>query len=109
MSTQNDLAGAARRLLEADIDARVDAVRKASEAATEAEHAEARHRAAQAAHEAAWKDALTVGWNERELQRIGLRPPGKPSPRRNRAGAKPTQSTPDVGSLNVTNDNESND
>lgn len=79
--------GDARRLLEQQIEDRVAAVRLASVTLAADEEAERAYASAAAARAAAWRDALAIGWTEKELHDVGLRAPGKKAPR----------STPDKG------------
>lgn len=80
--SNTDIAATARTLLERSIDLKVTAVAAAATAAAAAEEAAAAAKDADAAHEKAWKAALTAGWSERELADIGVRGPGRPAPRR---------------------------
>jgi hypothetical protein len=72
----DDAAARARALIEADVSARVEAVRLVAESGNESDAAEARFREAAAAHENAWKAALAAGWNEKDLRATGVRAPG---------------------------------
>jgi hypothetical protein len=69
------VAARARALIEADVSARVDAVRSVADAANESDAAQARFREASANHETAWKTALAAGWNEKDLRATGVRAP----------------------------------
>jgi hypothetical protein len=73
----DDVAARARALIEADVSARVEAVRLVAESGNESDAAEARYRDAVAAHEAAWKAALGAGWSEKDLRGTGVRAPGQ--------------------------------
>lgn len=80
---------AARRVVEAETNARVDAVRAIVVASNEVESLEARLRDAQAAHDSAWQAALRAGWNEKSLRATGARGPGQQGrrPRRREAAS----------------------
>lgn len=89
-----EAAQRARQLIEADVNARVDAVRQVVAAINDADDAERRFKDATAAHERAWRAAVDAGWSEKDLRATGARAPGQTSrPRRARAaGAR--SSTP---------------
>ena len=87
----DDAAARARALIEADVSARVDAVRVVADAANDFDAAEVRLRDASAAHETAWKAALALGWNEKDLRATGVRAPGQPV---RKTRARRTPSTP---------------
>jgi hypothetical protein len=90
----DEAAARARAIIEADVDARVEAVRQAANAANEYDKAEARVKDAATAHERAWNAALATGWSEKDLRAAGVRAPGQTAPRarkpRARAGATTT-------------------
>jgi hypothetical protein len=90
----DEAAARARAIIEADVDARVEAVRQAANAANEYDEAEARVKDATAAHERAWSAALATGWNEKDLRAAGVRAPDQTAARarrpRARAGAATT-------------------
>lgn len=75
----------ARELIEADVNARVEAVRILAEAANAAEAAEARAKETASAHETAWKAAIAAGWTEKDLRATGVRAPGQNGRRPRRA------------------------
>ena len=85
----DDVAARARALIEADVSARVDAVRLVADAANEFDAAEARFRDASAGHEAAWKAAVAAGWSEKDLRATGVRAPGQAA-RKTRARRAPS-------------------
>ncbi|RLK46439.1 hypothetical protein [Microbacterium telephonicum] len=75
----DEAAQRARELIEADVTAKVDAVRELVAAVNEADAAEARLNDATAAHDRAWKAALAAGWSEKDLRATGARAPGQAS------------------------------
>lgn len=81
-----EAAARARAIIEADVNARVDAVRQLADAANEYDAAEQRYRDASTAHERAWAAALSAGWSEKDLRATGVRAPGQGAsrPRRKR-------------------------
>lgn len=79
----------ARAMIEADVNARVDAVRKLADAANAFDAADQQLKEATAAHERAWSAAVTAGWSEKDLRATGVRTPGQGSPRRRTKTAKP--------------------
>jgi hypothetical protein len=83
----DEAAARARALIEADVSARVEAVRLVAESGNNSDAAEARFRDAAAAHENAWKAALAAGWSEKDLRATGVRAPGSTpaKPRKPRA------------------------
>lgn len=83
----------ARELLEADMNARIDAVRVVAEAAQVATDYERRAAEARTAHEGAWRVALSKGWTERELKTAGVPAPGQPAPRVRRGRRAPSAET----------------
>ena len=90
----DEAAARARAIIEADVDARVEAVRVAADAANEHDTAEARVKEAAAAHERSWNAALSAGWSEKDLRAAGVRAPGQSTPRARKPRAKsPTPST----------------
>lgn len=76
-----DLAAAARASLERTVDTKVDAVRKLVEKSVIADDAERRASAARSASDAAWADALSTGWTDKELRQLGLAAPDGARPR----------------------------
>lgn len=82
-----DVAARARALIEADVSARVEAVRAVADAANKAEAAEARLREASSAHETAWRAAVNAGWSEKDLRATGVRAPGQPATRKRRTSS----------------------
>ncbi|NYF18452.1 hypothetical protein HDC37_003316 [Microbacterium sp. AK009] len=89
-----EAAQKARELIEADVNARVDAVRQVVAAANDADDAERQWKDATAAHERAWRAALDAGWSEKDLRATGARAPGHSArPRRARTAPART-STP---------------
>ena len=75
-------AEAARRLLEANVNERVKAVRDLAEAANEAEASECAAAEARDRHTRAWDTALKAGWSDKELRQTGARAPGPAAPKR---------------------------
>lgn len=92
-----DAAEAARRLLEASVDRRVEAVRSIVTAANDAETAQAALTDAQSRHTKAWSDALTAGWSEKELRATGAPRPGqsRPKPSRQRRSTAGDKTAPE--------------
>lgn len=86
----DEAAQRARDLIDAEVNARVDAVRVLAEAARDADAAEARARETAAAHEQAWQAALKAGWNEKSLRATGVRAPGAGRRGRRTSGDKNT-------------------
>lgn len=89
-----EAAEAARRLLEATVDRRVEAVRSIVSAANDTESAQTALTDAQSRHTKAWSDALAAGWSEKELRATGAPRPGQsraktPRSRRSSAAAEP--------------------
>lgn len=80
-----DAAEAARRLLEASVDRRVEAVRSIVTAANDTETAQAALSDAQSRHTKAWGDALAAGWTEKELRATGAPRPGQSRAKPSRA------------------------
>ena len=80
----------ARKMLEADVERRVEAVRIAAAASIDVDAAEQRAKDAVASYETAFRAAVTAGWTEKELKAAGLRSPAPSAPktrrRRNSAG-----------------------
>jgi RecB family exonuclease len=72
-----EAARRARELIEADVNARVDAVREVVTASNDADEAERRWKDAAATHERAWRAALDTGWSEKDLRATGARAPGQ--------------------------------
>lgn len=92
-----DAAAAARRLLEANLNARVDAVREVVDAANDAEAKEREATAARERHSRAWDAAIKAGWSDKELRQTGARAPGTATPkRRTRRAAGTSNSTPEA-------------
>jgi len=85
----DEAAQRARELIEADVNAKVDAVRALVAAVNEADAAEARLNEATAAHDRAWKAALAAGWSEKDLRATGARAPGQTS-RKPRSKRRPS-------------------
>ena len=84
-----EAATKARAMIEADVNARVDAVRKLADAANAFDAAEQELKAASAAHERAWAAAVAAGWSEKDLRATGVRAPGQAAPRRRSKTTKP--------------------
>jgi hypothetical protein len=89
----DEAAARARAIIEADVNARVEAVRVAAEAANEYDAAEARVKDAATTHERAWSAALATGWSEKDLRAAGVRAPGQTSPRARKQRARTTATT----------------
>ena len=70
---------ACKACIEADVDARVEAVRVVAKTANEYDAAEARVKDATAAHERSWNAALAARWSEKNLRAAGVRAPGRPT------------------------------
>lgn len=98
ITRSDDVAARARKLIEADVTARVDAVRAVADAATEYDTAQARFHAATVAHETTWKAALSAGWSEKDLRATGVRAPGQPA---RKSRTKRTTSTPPAQSTEM--------
>lgn len=77
-----DAAAAARRLLEADFEAKVSAVRELADAANDADAKEREASAARERHSRAWDAAIKAGWSDKELRQTGARAPGAATPKR---------------------------
>lgn len=93
MLNPDEAAQRARELIEADVNARVEAVRQVVAATIEADEAERRWKDATAAHERAWRSALDAGWSEKDLRATGARAPGQSArPRRSRSASARTAS-----------------
>lgn len=92
-----EAAARARAIIEADVDARVEAVRVVAKAANEYDTAEARVKDATAAHERSWNAALAAGWSEKDLRAAGVRAPGQTATRARKArtSAPATTTTPE--------------
>ena len=88
--TPDSAADQARKILEADVDKRVDAVRVAATAAVQVETTEQQLKDAAASYDAAFKAAVNAGWTAKDLKAAGLRSPSPATPRtrrrRNAAG-----------------------
>ena len=84
-----DVAARARAIIEADVDARVEAVRVVADAANDYDAADARMKEAAAAHERSWNAAVTAGWTEKDLRAAGVRAPGQAAPRTRKPRATP--------------------
>jgi hypothetical protein len=78
----DEAAEAARRLLEANVNERVNAVRDLAEAANEADVRERDAAAARERHTRAWDAALKAGWSDKDLRQTGARAPGATTPKR---------------------------
>jgi hypothetical protein len=97
--TPEDAAAAARRLLEAGLNTRVDAVRELAEAANEAEAKEREAGEARDRHSRAWDAAIKAGWSDKDLRQTGARAPGMPAPkRRQRRTTAPAEPAPEFQS-----------
>jgi hypothetical protein len=86
-----EAADRARAIIEADVNARVEAVREVAGAANEFDTAEQQFRDASAAHEKAWGAALAAGWSEKDLRATGVRAPGQGASRSRRKRSTPPQ------------------
>lgn len=86
-------AEAARRLLEANVNERVNAVRELAEAANEAEARERDAATARERHTRAWDAALKAGWSDKDLRQTGARAPGSATPKRR---SRRTSTPPEV-------------
>lgn len=75
-------ADVARRLLEAQVNERVEAVRELVNAANNAEDAERMAQEARERHARAWDAALRAGWTEKDLKQTGAKQPGATAPKR---------------------------
>lgn len=94
--TPEDAAAAARRLLEANLNTRVDAVRELAEAANEADAKEREAVEARERHSRAWDAAIKAGWSDKDLRQTGARAPGTASPkRRQRRTTVPAETAPE--------------
>jgi hypothetical protein len=93
--TPEDAADAARRLLEANVNERVNAVREVAEAANDADTKERDAAAARDRHTRAWDAALKAGWSDKELRQTGARAPGAATAKRRtrRPTSAPTTTT----------------
>lgn len=80
--TPDSAADAARRLLEAQVNERVEAVREVVSAANDAETAERMAQEARERHTRAWDAALRAGWSEKDLKQTGAKQPGAAAPKR---------------------------
>lgn len=80
--TPDSAADAARRLLEAQVNERVEAVREVVTAANDAEDAERMAQEARERHARAWDAALRAGWSEKDLKQTGAKQPGAAAPKR---------------------------
>jgi hypothetical protein len=94
-------AEAARRLLEANVNERVNAVRGLAEAANDAEARERDAAAARERHTRAWDAALKAGWSDRDLRQTGARAPGvtttKRRARRSNSAGSGSEQVVDLG------------
>ena len=86
----DEAAEAARRLLEANVNERVNAVRELAEAANEADARERDAAAARERHTRAWDAALKAGWSDKDLRQTGARAPGSATPKRRTRRTSPT-------------------
>lgn len=84
-----EAAAKARAMIEADVNARVEAVRTLADAANAFDAAEQKLKEASAAHERAWSAAVGAGWSEKDLRATGVRAPGQATPRRRSKTTKP--------------------
>lgn len=80
--TPDSAADAARRLLEAQVNERVEAVREVVSAANDAEDAERMAQEARERHARAWDAALRAGWSEKDLKQTGAKQPVAAAPKR---------------------------
>lgn len=78
----DDAAAAARRLLEAEFEAKVTAVRELADAANDADAKEREAAEARERHSRAWDAAMKAGWSDKELRQTGARAPGATTPKR---------------------------
>ena len=87
-----DAAARARVIIEANVDARVEAVRVLADAGNEYDIADRQLKLAILAHEHAWTAALASGWSEKDLRATGVKAPGQSAPkaRKRRTTAPPT-------------------
>ncbi len=92
--TPDSAADAARRLLEAQVNERVEAVREVVSAANDVEDAERMAQEARQRHSRAWDAALRAGWSERDLRQTGAKQPGATAPKRRTRRATATASSP---------------
>lgn len=105
--TPDSAADAARRLLEAQLNDRVEAVRELVSAANDADDAERMAQEARERHARAWENAIRSGWNEKELKQTGAKQPGGPAPKRrarrsNSAGGGEQQGSQQEVDLGIT-------
>ncbi|TDW26949.1 hypothetical protein EDD25_3513 [Cryobacterium psychrophilum] len=85
-----DAAARARAIIEANVDARVEAVRVLADAGNEYDAADQQLKLATHAHEHAWTAALASGWSEKDLRATGVKAPGQSAPKaRKRRTAAP--------------------
>jgi hypothetical protein len=90
--TPDSAADVARRLLEAQVNDRVEAVRELVAAANDADEAERLAQDAKERHARAWEDALRAGWSDKELKQTGARQPGATAPKRRQRRSAAAQS-----------------
>jgi len=90
----------ARQLIEAELNAKVDAVRDLVTATNDADDAERRWNDATAAHERAWQAALSAGWSEKDLRATGARGPGQKT-RRPRAKTTSIRTSADASTAST--------
>lgn len=96
--TPDSAADTARRLLEAQLNERVEAVRELVSAANDADDAERMAQDARERHSAAWDAALRAGWSEKDLKQTGAKQPGAVTPkRRARRSSMSAASAPEQG------------
>lgn len=92
--TPDSAADAARRLLEAQVNERVEAVREVVSAANDVEDAERMAQEARQRHSRAWDAALRAGWSEKDLRQTGAKQPGATAPKRRTRRATAAASSP---------------
>ncbi|MFC5931766.1 hypothetical protein [Cryobacterium melibiosiphilum] len=89
-----DAATRARAIIEANVDARVEAVRVLADAGNEYGAADQQLKLATLAHEHAWTAALASGWSEKDLRATGVKAPGQSAPKaRKRRTTVPPKTT----------------
>lgn len=91
-----DAAAAARRLLEADFEAKVTAVRELADAANDADAKEREATEARERHSRAWDAAIKAGWSDKELRQTGARAPGAATPKRRSRRAAAATTAPET-------------
>ncbi|MDQ0241396.1 hypothetical protein [Arthrobacter bambusae] len=96
----HDIEAAARRKLEAEQNARVQAVRDYAENARVVGEARETLREAESQHLAAYRAAVRVGWTDADLKGFGIESPSKSvggRPKKARS-ARPAETQEDTGS-----------